>query len=106
MAYNVKLQPVQTIIAPGAVGIALDYTNTFIPDTDRGVPFFISVYNSGASNVFVVRTGEASSGIYAAAGESVSAGPFLLQEADGIIELFFDAPGQAEVSFLSVLEEI
>jgi len=103
MAYNVLLNPVQTISTGGAGNQTLDYTVAFLPSDQQ--PFFISVYNSGASDVFIVRTGETTSGVYAAPGESVSAGPFLIDQAVDV-ELYFGGAGKAEVSFLSVLEEI
>jgi len=102
MAYNVLLNPVQTLTGVGAGAQTIDYTAAHLPDDQQ--PFFIAIYNSGGSNAFLIRTGEITSGVVAAAGESVTAGPFLINQALDL-ELYFDAIGQAEVSFLSVRSE-
>lgn len=103
MSYNVRLHPVQTLSTVGAAAAAIDFTATFLPD--RTAPFFISIFNSGTSGVYVVRIGETSSGVFAASGESVTAGPFDLDNANGVLELFFDGAGKAEVSFITVISE-
>jgi len=102
MAYNVLLNPVQTLSTGGAGAQTIDYTAAHLPDDQQ--PFFIAIYNSGGSNTYLVRTGETTSGVVAASGESVTAGPFLIDQAVDL-ELYFDAAGKAEVSFLSVLSE-
>jgi len=106
MSYNVQLSPVQVISAGGGGGAqSIDFGPAFLPGPLRQVPFFIAIHKTTGTAVYLVRIGETSSGLHAAAGEDIVAGPFTLDNADGVLELFFTAAGDADVSFLSVLSE-
>lgn len=105
MAYNVKQGPVQVITSPGpGVNLPLNFGPAFLEDPS--VPFFITIHNEGGGEIFLVRIGELDSGYVAHTGDSVTAGPYLLENAQ-LLEIHFTAGGgNGFVTYTSVLEEI
>ena len=105
MAYNVKQQPVQTIASPGVgVNAPLNFGPAFLEDPS--VPFFITIHNQGGGEIFLVRIGESDSGYVAHTGDSVTAGPYLLENAQ-LLEIHFTAGGgNGFVTYTSVIEEV
>jgi hypothetical protein len=106
MAYNVSQGPVQVIGSPGVgVNAPIDFTSAFLP-LDGAVPFFITIHNEGGGEIFLVRAGELTSGYVAHTGDSVTAGPYKKENADGVLELHFTAGGgNGFITFTEVLEE-
>jgi hypothetical protein len=99
--YHVKLSPSQTFSGTDS-NEQLDFSVSALPD--QGTPFFITCFNEGPNGIYLVDTGETVSGIHCAAGQTVTAGPFLKADAENV-EIRCDGTAAGTVSFLSVMQE-
>lgn len=99
--YHIKLQPVQAFSGTNS-NESLDLTTSALPQQNN--PFFVTCFNEGPNGVYIVSTGETTSGLHCPAGQNITAGPFLLVDAQNI-EIRCDGSATGSISFLSVMQE-
>jgi hypothetical protein len=106
MAYNVSFGPSQALASTGpGSNVAIDFSSTYLLQ-DGAVPFFMTVHNEDGGVIYIVRSGETTSGYSLHPHETLTAGPFLRENVDGILEIHFAAAsGDALITFTEVLQE-